>query len=250
MKLVSPRLFLASSLAALLLSGCSYARVPVSTSPNGRTKRLPVRAMPAAAGAEGDVFAIVLTGDGPVRGLGDKLGRTLADAGVPSAVWSSLRYYWTPRTPEEASADLDRLVRHFGGRWGRNRVVLIGYSMGADVLPFLVTRLPPETRARVAGVALLALADDAPFEFRVEQWWGDTGAPTLPTLPEVARLEGIPLLCVHGRGDVKSVCPRLAGSGVRVVELRGGHHFEGDHPRLKALVLEMARDAEAGAPER
>ncbi len=247
---LSPRLLLASSIAALLLSGCSYVRVPVSPSSPGRTKRLPVRAMPAAGGAEGEVFAIVLTGDGPVRGLGDRLGRALADAGVPSAVWSSLRYYWTPRTPDEAAADLDRLVRHFGARWERSRVVLVGYSMGADVLPFLVTRLPPETRARVAGVALLALADDAPFEFRVEQWWGDTCAPTLPTLPEVARLDGIPLLCVHGRGDVKSVCPRLAGSGVRVVELRGGHHFEGDHARLEALVREMALAAEPGAPNR
>ena len=247
---LSPRIVLASSIAALLLAGCSHVRVPLSPSAPGKTKRLPVRTMPAAPGAEGRVFALVLTGDGPVRGLGDRLGRALARGGVPSAVWSSLRYYWTPRTPEEAAADLDRLVRHFGAEWGRDRVVLVGYSMGADVLPFLVTRLPPETRARVAGVALLALADDAPFEFRLEQWWGDTGAPTLPTLPEVARLDGIPLLCVHGRGDVKSVCPRLADSGVRVVELRGGHHFEGDHARLEALVVEMAMEAERGSAER
>jgi type IV secretory pathway VirJ component len=247
---LSPRIVLASSIAALLLAGCSYVHVPLSPSAPGKTKRLPVRTMPAAPGAEGRVFALVLTGDGPVRGLGDRLGRTLARGGVPSAVWSSLRYYWTPRTPEEAAADLDRLVRYFGAEWGRDRVVLVGYSMGADVLPFLVTRLPPETRARVAGIALLALADDAPFEFRLEQWWGDTGAPTLPTLPEVARLDGIPLLCVHGRGDVKSVCPRLADSGVRVVELRGGHHFEGDHARLKALVVEMAMEAERGSAER
>jgi len=246
---ISPRLFLASSLAALLLSGCSYVRVPVSAS-SPKTRRLPVRTLPAPAGAEGDVFAIVLTGDGPVRGLGDKLGKALAGAGVPSAVWSSLRYYWTPRTPEEAAADLDRLVRHFGARWDRRRVILVGYSMGADVLPFLVTRLPPETRARVAGVALLALADDAPFEFRVEQWWGDTRAPTLPTLPEVARLEGIPLVCVHGRGDPKAVCPRLDGPAIDVIELKGGHHFTGDYPRLQSIVLEMARRAEEGSPGR
>lgn len=246
-----PRVALASvaaaAIAALLLAACGGVRVPVSASAPGETKRLPVRTIAAPPGAQGDVFAIVLTGDGPVRGLGHRVGEALARGGTPAAVWNSLRYYWNPRTPDEAAADLDRLVRHYADRWGRGRVVLVGYSMGADVLPFLVARLPPESRARVAGVVLLALAADATFEFRVEQWWTDTRAPTRPTLPEVARLDGVPVVCAYGRGDPRTACPRLRGSGARVVELRGGHHFTGNHRRLKALVTEVARRAEAGA---
>jgi type IV secretory pathway VirJ component len=215
-------------------------------------RSLPVREMPARRGAgEGAVFAVVLTGDGPVRGLGDRLGRELAREGFPAAVWSSLRYYWSPKTPEEGAADLDRLIRHYARVWGKARVVLVGYSMGADVLPFLVNRLPPDTRARVAGVALLALAGDAVFQFRVEQWWGPTSAPTLPTCPELEGLAGLHVLCVYGRGDPMTVCPALRGTPVTVVELRGGHHFTADHRRLEHVVVRLAREAEAaGGPER
>lgn len=243
MRRISPASLLA---AVAVAAGCSNVTVAHSPAEPGRTRTLPVREMPTPRDSGGAVFAIVLTGDGPVRGLADRVGRSLAGAGVPSAVWSSLRYYWRPKTPEDAAADLDRLIRHYGARWERGRVVLVGYSMGADVLPFLVNRLPPETRARVAGVALLALADNATFEFRVEQWWGDTKAPTLPTLPEIERMGGVPVLCLYGVGDVKTVCPALEAGGARVVALRGGHHFTGDHRRLKALLVEFAREAAAG----
>ena len=233
--------------AAGSCTACSRVRIPVVPGvEEGRTQALPLRPFPAAAGAEGRVFAVVLTGDGVTGGTGKKVARDLARAGVPAVVWHSLRYYWRPRTPEEAARDLDAVVRHYARAWGRDRVVLVGFSMGADVLPFLVNRLPPETRARVGGVALLGLAHDAVFEFRVEQWWGTSSAPRRATRPEVERLAGLPVVCVWGRGDEKAACPAMATAPLRVVALRGGHHFDGDEARLLRVVRELAREAEGG----
>ena len=236
--------------AALLLAlgACSRVRIPEAPGvENGPVRSLPLRPVPAPPDSAGPVFAVVLTGDGPSGGVGKLVARDLARAGVPSVIWHSLRYYWTPRTPEQAARDLDAVIRHYAAAWGRGRVVLVGYSMGADVLPFLVNRLPPETRARVGGVALLALAHDAVFEFRVEQWWGTSGAPRRATRPEVERLDGLPVLCVWGRGDDKAACPRFGTAPVRVVELRGGHHFRGDRPRLLRVVRDLAAQAGGGA---
>lgn len=212
---------------------------------DGRARSLPLRAYPAPPDSAGRAFAVVLTGDGPTGGLARRVARDLSQAGVPAVVWHSLRYYWTPRTPEEAARGLDAVIRHYAVEWGRERVVLVGYSMGADVLPFLVNRLPADTRARVGGVALLALAHDAVFEFRVEQWWRTSSAPRRATRPEVERLDDLPVLCVWGRGDDKAACPRFGTAPVRLVELRGGHHFEGDRPRLLRVVRELAREANA-----
>ncbi|MBW3571644.1 MAG: virulence factor [Gemmatimonadetes bacterium] len=206
---------------------------------------LPLRALPAAEGGTGRAFAIVLTGDGPTGGTGKRVAAELAAHGIPSVVWHSLRYYWTPRTPEQAARDLDRVIRHHGRQWGRDRVVLVGYSMGADVLPFLVNRLPDDTRGMIGGVALLALAHDAVFEFRVEQWWRTSSAPRRATRPEVDRLAGLDVLCVWGRGDEKAACPAMATAPVRVIELNGGHHFRGDRARLLRVVRELAQRANA-----
>lgn len=235
-------------LAAGSSAACSRVRVPeVPGVENGRMRALPLRPVPAPADSAGRAFAVVLTGDGPSGGVGKLVARDLAAAGVPSVVWHSLRYYWTPKTPEQAARDLDAVVRHYAAEWGRERVVLVGYSMGADVLPFLVNRLPAETRARIGGVALLALAHDAVFEFRVEQWWGTSGAQRRATRPEVERLGDLPVLCVWGRGDDRAACPQFGTAPVRVVELTGGHHFEGDRPRLLRVVRDLALQANGSA---
>lgn len=239
---------LAVVLAAGWTAGCSQVRIPEApTREDGRARSLPLRPLPAPAGSTGRAFAVVLTGDGPAGGIGKLVARDLSSAGVPSVVWQSLRYYWTPRTPEEASRDLDAVVRHYAALWGRDRVVLVGYSMGADVLPFLVNRLPADTRARIGGVALLALAHDAVFEFRVEQWWGTSGAPRWATRPEVERLAGLPVLCVWARGDEKAACPRFGTAPVRIVGLTGGHHFDGDRARLLRVVRDLALEANDAA---
>jgi type IV secretory pathway VirJ component len=239
----------AGLLAAVLLAAgsctaCSRVRIPDTPGEeNGRMHALPLRPLPADPDSAGRAFAIVLTGDGPSGGLGKQVARDLSKSGVPSVIWHSLRYYWSPRTPEQAARDLDAVIRHYAVAWGRDRVVLVGYSMGADVLPFLVNRLPGDTRARIAGVALVALAHDAVFEFRVEQWWGTSSAPRRATRPEVERLGDLPVLCVWATGDEKAACPRFGTAPVRIVGLTGGHHFEGDRPRLLRVVRDLARQA-------
>jgi type IV secretory pathway VirJ component len=231
-------------LAAGSCTACSRVRIPEMPGvENGRMQSLPLRPVPAPADSTGRAFAVVLTGDGPTGGTGKLVARDLAKAGVPSVIWHSLRYYWSPRTPEQAARDLDAVIRHYAREWGRERVVLVGYSMGADVLPFLINRLPADTRARIGGVALLALAHDAVFEFRVEQWWGTSSAPRRATRPEVERLGDLTVVCVWGRGDDKAACPQFGTAPVRVVELRGGHHFEGDRPRLLRVVRDLALTA-------
>jgi type IV secretory pathway VirJ component len=197
---------------------------------------LPLVEVPAAGGEDGSKMAVILTGDGGWAEIDKSIGAGLAAAGVPVVGWSSLSYYWTPRTPEAAAADLARIIEHYSGRWRKPRVVLVGYSFGADVLPFLVNRLPDAVRARVASATLLGLSEAASFEFHVASWIGGGGGPTHPTLPEVRRAQ-VPITCVRGHGESDSACLPLEGSRVSVVEVGEGHHFGGEYARLVDVIL-------------
>jgi type IV secretory pathway VirJ component len=42
----------------------------------------------------------------------------------------------------------DQLRRH-EARWGRRKIVLVGYSFGADALPAIVPRLPADLRGQI-----------------------------------------------------------------------------------------------------
>jgi len=190
----------------------------------------------ASRGAETSAMAVILTGDGGWADIDKRVATGLAAAGVPVVGWSSLRYYWTPRTPEAAATDLARIVEHYSAAWEKPRVLLVGYSFGADVLPFLVNRLPATVQARIGSVSLLGLSDTAAFEFHVSSWFGGGRDTHHPTAPEVARLT-VPVICVHGTDEADSGCLGLKDRHSRVVPLGSGHHFGGSYERLVELIL-------------
>jgi len=155
---------------------------------------------------------------------------------------NSLKYFWTRRTPDETASDVARLMRHYLTSWGKQRVLLIGYSFGADVLPFVVNRLPPDLRARVASVSLLGIDSNAAFEVTLSDWVGSGAGPA--TRPELAALGATPVLCIYGEGESDSICPQLSPAAHLAREQIGkGHHFSGEYATLADRILAFARTA-------
>jgi len=199
---------------------------------------LPLEEVHAAGPAS--EFALLLTGDGGWAGLDQELAARLAANGVPTVALNSLKYFWTPRTPAQTAEDVARVLRHYLEAWHAQRVLMIGYSFGADVLPFVVNRLPPELRARVASVTLLGIDAHASFEVHVAEWVeGDEGG--VPTRPELAALRGVPVLCIYGAGESDSICPEIPPGTVTREQIGHGHHFSGEYSRLADRILSFTR---------
>ncbi len=202
---------------------------------------LPVIEVAAQPSSESsDAFAILMSGDGGWAGLDQDIAAALSAQGIPVVGLDSLRYYWTPRTPDSLAADTDRIIRYYLARFGKKNVLLIGYSQGADVLPFAVNRLPQATRARVALTAILGMSEHALFEFHVSSWISDDNSGP-PTLPEVNRITGVPVLCIYGEDEKDSLCPKLDAHRFKVVKVKGGHHFDGDYAGLAREIMAAAK---------
>ena len=208
-------------------------------SPPSSLSDLPVVEIPAQRPAT-DIFAIVMSADGGWAGLDQDVAAALAAQGVPVAGLDSLRYFWTARTPEGLAADTDRLIRYYLAHFGKQRVLLIGYSQGADVLPFAVNRLPAATRARVALTAVMGMSEHALFEFHLSSWISDSNSGPA-TLPEINRITVAPVLCIYGADESDSLCPQLDSKKFIIVKLKGGHHFDGDYANLARQILERAK---------
>ena len=132
------------------------------------------------------------------------------------------------------------MIRYYLRRFDKRRVLLVGYSQGADVLPFAVNRLPAGSRASIALTAVIGLSEHAVFEFHVTNWISDDASGP-PTLPEVNRITGAPVMCIYGKDESDSVCPKLDPARVRIVQMPGGHHFNGDYAGLAQRILTYAR---------
>ena len=142
-----------------------------SIAPPAELGDLPVVEVPAKPdAAPSDAFAIMMSGDGGWAGIDQDIAAALTAKGIAVVGLDSLRYYWTARTPQGVAADTDRLIRYYLAHFGKKRVLLIGYSQGADVLPFAVNRLPAATKAVVSLMAILGMSEHALFEFHVSSW--------------------------------------------------------------------------------
>lgn len=210
--------------------------------PPADVRDLPLVEVPATGAAQ-PVFAVLLSGDGGWAGLDAEVADALAKRGIPVVGFDSLRYFWSARTPDGLAGDLDRVVRTYAARWQRPRVLLIGYSQGADVLPFAVNRLPPATRATVAHTVLMGLGKRASFEFHVGNWISAGDDDALEIAPEVLRLSADHTLCIEGEGDSDATCGRLPPGHVTVRTLPGGHHFGGHYAALADLILRSTGEA-------
>jgi type IV secretory pathway VirJ component len=182
----------------------------------------------------------MFSGDGGWALLDRAVMAELAKNGLSTVGWDSLSYFWKARQPDEMALDLERVLHHYLENWKKDRIVLIGHSFGANVLPAVVSRLPKALRDRLDLVAFLGLSELAAFEFRLTNWLSDEPSKgDQPVRPELEKLSGINRLCIYGAEETGALCPKLADLGVITVKLPGDHHFDEDYSSVARRILDQ-----------
>ena len=255
------RLTGAAAIAALSLLGtaleASQAAPPPSdsqatTAPAPKPRKptdLPLLELKAK---HGDTLAVILSGDGGWTGIDRKIARVLSTEKKVAVVGiNSKIYFKKPQDPDRAARDLARVLRYYLPAWKRDHALLVGYSLGADALPFLAARLPPDLLDKVSLIALLS--PTFATRLRVEEPWTPgvkPPPPGKPIRPEVEKLRGRPMLCLYGTMEDDSLCPDLPAGLAHVLEVPGGHAFKRDFQGITAKILAAVPKEGAAAPSR
>ena len=186
------------------------------------------------------ILAIIYSGDGGWRDLDRTLGDLLRDRGAAVVGVDALHYFWSQRTPEETAADLERIIHHYRQAWNMAHIALIGYSFGADIIPFAYNRLSQEAKASVLMLSLLAPGRAADFEIQIFGWVG--GGPSrdaLSSMPEIRKIAATMLQCFYGIDDDEvSLCTSEDMRGAENIELPGDHHFDQRYAPIADRIME------------
>jgi type IV secretory pathway VirJ component len=229
----------------LLLIGALCATSAFASAPDERCAArvdvadLPLVILPATQPS--DRFAVMLSGDGGWRRIDQKVTDKLREEGVPVAGFLTPAFFRTRRTADESACALERVIRFYQIEWKRRNVILIGYSRGADVLPFMASRLPEDIRQTVKTIALLGL--EPTIDFRYHPSWVPflhSHEPQFPVAPEVEKLRGQKVLCFFGEKEKHSICRTLDPGLVSAVREPGSHHFAGNYRGIAETILTAA----------
>ena len=193
---------------------------------------------PAAASIAGRSLVVLMTGDGGFANADRKVTDALVAHGA-SVVGLDLRaYLQKARTPDETAADVGRIMHHYLEEWKQERIILVGYSRGADLAPFVAARLPEELRARVDLVAMIGISSHANFHFHWVDLVRDTRRPDdLPTGPELSKLRGLKALCVYGTDETDSGCRSADSTIVERYPRDGGHRLSAGFDAVADLIV-------------
>lgn len=225
----------------LRLAGTDSA-FDVSTGAGAELKDLPLTVHYNKDATQQDAYAIFLSGDGGWARFDEEISDRLADAGIPVVGISSLRYMWREKPPQQIATDFTRIDHHFRNQFARPRVMLLGFSLGANTVPFAAAELPAPMKDRLAGVALIAPETLTGFEIVVGGWLGQqTGATEVPPAIETLaqQLPANRILCLHGSKETVSACPAADVPGMVRVEFEGGHHLGKDHDGIVDTILQL-----------
>jgi type IV secretory pathway VirJ component len=198
---------------------------------------LPLVDMPAAPRTRR--LAIFISGDGGWRDVDKRVSERLQQLGVSVVGWDSLRYFWARKTPDQVAADLFGVIAAYERKWGCDQIALIGFSFGADVMPFVYDRLDEKVRRRIALVALLSPGRAADWQIRVAGWFGaGPSAAATPLAPAAAAMPANAVQCFYGDEETGSSCGLFASRGAETIEKKGGHHLDGDYDLIGRQIYD------------
>jgi type IV secretory pathway VirJ component len=184
-------------------------------------------------------LAILISGDGGWRDLDKTIGEWLSAHGVHVVGLDALHYFWSKRTPKELAADIASIVERADPD-KKLPVMLIGYSFGADTVPFAFPLLPQDLQQRTKLLALMAPGLTTSFQVTIEGWL-DIDDSGYQIVPAIAALPADRVVCVYGEDEDESACPDPKLSKVTRVKTSGGHHFDGDYEALGQQFLDRLK---------
>ena len=184
-------------------------------------------------------LALLISGDGGWYGFEQLIADNLANLGVPTVGLDSKKYFWKRRSPEETASDISNLLSYYGKQWGKDRFVLIGYSLGAEIVPYIVNRLSEEMKSKIVSTVLLSPATTTDFEIHISNMLGmGNRQNSYNVTEEIIKMQSVPSLAIFGENEKSPVPGLLNGTSVKIRIIPGDHHYKFNLP----LIVQTMKD--------
>ena len=205
-------------------------------------KELPVHIVPAAVTSEENPLVFFISGDGGYTSFDKSFCKELAARGMPVVSLDALKYFWNEKTPASTTADVEKLISLYKDKWQKNKVLLVGYSFGADALPFVYNTMNKNVRENVKMLALLSPAVEADFEIHIMDMLSLPGASKkYDVVSEIDKIKNLRTICIYGSEEEQEIKGKTANPNLNFLTIPGGHHYDNNFKALAEMIISQFR---------
>lgn len=204
-----------------------------------------------AAPNESDLpLVFFISGDGGWISFDQYLAESIAEKGMPVVGLDARKYFWKEKTPERASVEISAAIARQMEVWKKKTFVLIGFSFGASIVPFVANRLPPALKKSLRGVIAISPNERTDFEVRIADMLNiGRRRGEYNVLAEMQKIKALGLVCFFGHDEDIQVEAKIEKAGIGLVRLPGGHHYEDNYVALTEKIYNVVRAAGPSKPE-
>ena len=201
-------------------------------------KDLPLIITEAPAG-KSKTAVLLISGDGGWYHFEQRIADDFAARGIATIGLDSRKYFWVRTTPEKTTMQIAQALNYFGLKWGTEKFVIMGYSLGAEIVPFIINRLPADLKKRIFSAVLLSPSTTTDFEIHITNMMGiGSRKNTYETVHEIINMSPIHTLIIFGDGEKTEVPDLLTGTHVTIRKIPGDHHYKSDVPLIVKTMNE------------
>ncbi len=213
----------------LLLALLSVFILPVA-SPVAAQSTMPLKEW---TNKSDSLLVFYISGDGGMNSFSTSLCNSINQSGHNITALDAKSYFWRKKTPEKSAADVAAYIQ---SQPSSRQIVLIGYSFGADVLPFIVNRLPESVLRRVRSVIMLSPSTSTDFEVKLSGMLGFGGKGSWDVAAEIGRLRSQRNVIIAG-SEEKSDYANKKNRNYSFQTLPGGHHFGDNAADVASTII-------------
>ncbi|MEO8412616.1 MAG: AcvB/VirJ family lysyl-phosphatidylglycerol hydrolase [Ginsengibacter sp.] len=178
-----------------------------------------------------------ISGDGGMNTFSTDLCASLNKKGYDVIALNAKSYFWKKKTPEQTAIDINNcLVKKLAGRKNQ-QIVFIGYSYGADVLPFILNRISKGINEKVVVSYLMASSGNTDFEIHWADIFGGNTKRSMDVVTELNKLDNEKIVLISASDEEHLALNKITLKRYTHEVLPGGHHFDGDTDEIIKVIL-------------
>lgn len=145
--------------------------------------------------------------------------------------------FWNEKQPKQVADEISEAVEYYMKLWNRSSFILIGYSFGACVSPFIIPELNSSLKGSLKGIYCFSPDETGDFKIHITDLLNFNTTQKYDVLSQMKVIKSWNPICIFGGGETPEKQDRFLKGGIRVEIIPGAHHYDNDYNAVTDIIF-------------